>query len=263
MTERQPTSPDACSGEWFEEWFSNPLYLQAYTHRDAAEAALCVGTILRITGHEENPSRCIALDIACGAGRHAIELACRGIRVTANDLSGFLLDRARESAQEESLDIEFNRADMRVIDLGRRFNLIVQLFSSFGYFTSGEDDRAVVRNVSKMLLPGGWYVLDLLNPSYLKSHFSPLTERMAGALSIREERTLDDTHVRKTLTIVDSDGRHCTFTESVKLFGKEAICTLLAGEGLDVARIVGDYGGSAFDAETSPRLMVFAQKPLE
>ncbi|NTV01406.1 MAG: class I SAM-dependent methyltransferase [Chlorobiaceae bacterium] len=261
MTGRPSPSRDGSAREWFEDWFNHPLYLQVYSHRDDAEAARCVETILRITGLDHEPDKASVLDIACGAGRHAFAFARKGHQITANDLSAFLLGTAESEAAASGLDIAFTRCDMRAIRLERQFDLVVQLFSSFGYFETEDEDRAVLRNVLEMLRPGGWYVLDLLNPSWLSSHFVPHSEKTSGELTITEERTLSHEKVSKRIGIRDAAGHTISFTESMKLFSPEAISGLLQSEGFEVVRIAGDYLGAEFLAPASPRILLFSRKP--
>jgi 2-polyprenyl-3-methyl-5-hydroxy-6-metoxy-1,4-benzoquinol methylase len=260
MNDQRPLSRDEASREWFEDWFNHPLYLKVYSHRDDSEANLCVETILRITGFDHAQEQVSVLDIACGAGRHAFAFARRGLHVTANDLSRFLLGTAENEAIKEELPITFSGCDMRAINLDRQFDLVVQLFSSFGYFETDAEDRTVVRNVKTMLSQDGWYVLDLLNPSWLRRHFVPRTEKTAGELSIIEERTLSSDRVVKRIDIRDADGHELSFTESMRLFSPERISGLLESEGLEVIRIAGDYRGSDFDEAVSPRMVIFSRK---
>ena len=181
--------------------------------------------------------------------------------MTANDLSPFLLDQARELATEECLDIGFSRQDMRTIRFDRRFDLVAQLFSSFGYFDTDEEDRAVIKSIAALIEPDGWYVLDLINPSQLKRNFAPRTERNAGTLSITEERTLSERHVTKKITLQEENGKEHSFSESVRLYSLDDATALLESGGFHIERIIGDYEGSAFDAATSPRMMLLA-RPL-
>ncbi|NTU53580.1 MAG: class I SAM-dependent methyltransferase [Chlorobiaceae bacterium] len=259
MTSRASHSREEHSREWFEEWFDHPLYLQAYLHRDQDEAARCARTILDLTGLNHVPPPLSVLDIACGAGRHALEFARLGLVVTANDLSPFLLNRAKELALNEGLPMEFTLQDMRKIRTETRFNLIVQLFSSFGYFESDREDRDIIANISTMLRPDGWYVLDLLNPYHLKRHFVPRTERKAGVLAITEERSLTERHVTKRITLHEENGREHSFTESVRIYTPDEATELLGSNGFRVERIVGDYDGHAFNHDLSPRMMLFAR----
>jgi SAM-dependent methyltransferase len=262
MTDRLSSSRDTTSREWFEDWFNHSLYLKVYQHRDTAEAALCVDTILGITGCGDAHHQSAVLDIACGAGRHALEFARRGLQVSANDLSMFLLGTAEDEARKAELAIRFSGFDMRYIRLDCQFDLIVQLFSSFGYFETDEEDKAVIRNVSKMLLDSGWYVLDLINPVYLKKGFIPNTTRSVESLSITEERSLSDRKVSKKITISDQLGETLSFTESVRLYSKAEISALLESEGMEIIRTAGDYQGSDFEESSSPRMLLFVRKQL-
>lgn len=259
MTDTLSHSRDDNPREWFESWFDHPLYLQVYHHRDEAEASRCAAAILRLTGLEPAIDTLSLLDVACGAGRHALAFARMGLDVTANDLSPFLLNRAKELAVKAGLSMEFSLQDMRSIGFDRHFGLIVQLFSSFGYFESDSEDRAVIAHVAKLLRPEGWYVLDLLNPDHLRRNFVERTERSAGALSITEERTLTERHVAKRLTLHEEDGRELSFTESVRLYSADEIVGLLASEGFLVEQIIGDYNGTAFDPAVSPRMMLLSR----
>lgn len=260
MTDTQTHSRDEQPREWFESWFDHPLYLQVYNHRDEAEASRCAAAILRLTGLESANDNLQVLDVACGAGRHALAFARTGLRVTANDLSPFLLNRARELAASEGLSMEFSLQDMRSIGFDHHFSLIVQLFSSFGYFESESEDRAVIAHVARLLGPDGWYVLDLINPHHLRSNFVERTERCAETLSITEERTLTDRLVCKRITLQEKDGREHSFTESVRLYTREEAVGLLASEGFRVEKIVGDYEGNPFDEAVSPRMMLLARR---
>jgi 2-polyprenyl-3-methyl-5-hydroxy-6-metoxy-1,4-benzoquinol methylase len=260
MTDQRSPSRDDSSREWFEDWFNNPLYLKVYSHRDDAEANLCVETILGVTGVDKAAGQTSVLDIACGAGRHAFAFARKGLRVSANDLSGFLLETAEKEARTEGFSIAFSGCDMRTIRLDRRFDLVVQLFSSFGYFETEQEDREVIRNVSMLLGPQGWYVLDLINPAWLRRHFIPRSEKTTGGLSIIEERTMSVDKVVKKITIRETGRPEISFIESMKLFVPESIRVLLESEGFEVVRVCGDYRGSEFEKEASPRILLFCRK---
>ncbi|AOS83722.1 methyltransferase type 11 [Chlorobaculum limnaeum] len=264
MSDHLTHSRDENAREWFEEWFDHPLYLKVYHHRDAEEADRCVRTILALTGidPDRQPAPSV-LDVACGAGRHAHAFARAGLGVTANDLSPFLLDQAKEQAATEGIEMEFSRQDMRTIRFERRFDLVAQLFSSFGYFETAGEDHQVIASVAALLQPGGCYVLDLINPAQLKHNFKPRTERNAGTLSIIEERTLSESHVTKRITLREESGKEHSFSESVRLYSLDDAVAMLESGGFTVERVVGDYDGGPFDTATSPRMMLFARKSAE
>jgi len=262
MVKSQDSSGTDESSHWFETWFNHPLYLEVYRHRDQEEAARCIRTILSVSGLEiKDPASISVLDIACGAGRHAIELARLGFCVTGNDLSPFLLEEARKEAITCSLQLELSCCDMRHIPGSGLFDLVVQLFTSFGYFDLKEDDRVVLGKVYRALKTGGWYVLDLINPVHLARNLAPETRRIAGNLTLLEQRAFHEDRITKTITITPPVGEKLTFSESVRLYGKEEIVAMLQDEGFAVTEIVGNYQGDHYMENDSPRMMIFCRKP--
>ena len=252
-----PEKPDK---EWFTEWFNHPLYLRVYSHRDEAEARTCLETIIHKTGLENlTPSDVRVMDIACGAGRHALEFARLGFTTTANDLSPFLLECTRSQAERENISIECTRQDMRHISVENTYDLVVQLFSSFGYFKTKKEDLQVLRNVNRALKKDGRYILDLINPVYLKKNLNPSSSRTIDDLIVSEQRRIEADRVIKQITIRSPDDS-ITFEELVRLYRVEIIGDMLASAGFEIKEIFGDYEGSAFDEQTSPRLLLFARK---
>ena len=262
MPHTTDSSGTAPSGQWFEEWFNHPLYLELYSHRDTREAAISIRTILSVTGlDKKEPASVSILDIACGAGRHALQLARLGYCVTGNDLSPFLLEEARKEALNCSLQLSFTCCDMRLVPSDTQYDLVVQLFTSFGYFESKEDDRLVIKKVYAALESRGWYVLDLINPVFLNRTLVPQTRRESGELSVLEERAFEDDRITKTITLSSLKGEKRTFTESVRLYSRNEIVALLQDEGFRVESIQGNYQGDVFLESDSPRMMLFCRKP--
>ncbi|ANT64864.1 class I SAM-dependent methyltransferase [Prosthecochloris sp. CIB 2401] len=245
---------------WFAAWFNHPLYLKLYSHRDASEARRCVETILKETSLAPSTPTPHILDVACGAGRHALEFSRRGFNVTANDLSPYLINCTRAHAEKEGLGITCTRQDMRTLDIDGSYELAVQLFSSFGYFDRNEDDAQVIQQVYRHLKPGGWYALDLINPAHLEKTLIPHSEKQVDELTVIEERSIANGRVKKEISITGPDGTH-RFSESVRLFSSASIRTLLEQEGFEIVRILGDYGGTPFDSEHSPRMLLLSRKP--
>jgi 2-polyprenyl-3-methyl-5-hydroxy-6-metoxy-1,4-benzoquinol methylase len=245
--------------DWFEEWFRSDFYLKLYSHRDQQEAEDCIDLILRsigMTSDQGSPGS--ALDLAAGPGRHAIELAGRGFNVTAVDLSPTLLSVAERGATEAGVDIRFIRSDMREIVFEHEFDLVLQLFTSFGYFEDRSDDALVLERVRSAIRNRGYYALDLINEQRLRETLIPESTRTLGGLTVREERRIIDGRVEKTITIPHGGGER-RFVESVRLYSPETIDSMLREAGFEPLGWFGDYSGRLYDREASDRMMVISR----
>ncbi|HEU5039622.1 MAG TPA: class I SAM-dependent methyltransferase [Gemmatimonadales bacterium] len=231
--------------EWFEEWFGEE-YLQLYPHRDEADAERAVRLVLESTGFAPGWR---VLDVACGAGRHARALRRAGARCFGVDLSATLLRIARTVT-----DAHLVRADMRRLPIRPgSMDLTVNLFTSFGYFDRESDHAGALGEMVATLRPGGWFVIDFLNPPAVRATLVPWERlRLNGRdVEVRRELSEDSRHVTKTITT--ADGRR--FRERVRLFEADEISRMLAAVGVSVQRSYGDYAGTPLGA-TSPRTIL-------
>src|SRR5262249_35860949 len=120
-----------------------------------------------------NPPGKTALDLCCGPGRCSIALAKRGFSVTGVDKSKFLLDKGRAAARTAGLNVRWIQADMRDFVRPNSFALVLNMFTSFGYFDDREDDMLVLKNILASLQPGGVCLFELLGKEYLAKIFQP------------------------------------------------------------------------------------------
>jgi cyclopropane fatty-acyl-phospholipid synthase-like methyltransferase len=95
------------------------------------------------------------LDACCGVGRHSVELARMGYRVTGVDQVAEFLEAARDTADAEGFEIEFIHADMRSFFHPFEFDAAICMFTSIGYFENLEEDRQVLSNIRMALKPEG------------------------------------------------------------------------------------------------------------
>ena len=136
------------SGAWWEEYFDESfiaLYRDFLTPERTAREIAGLREMVR-----PEPGAQI-LDLACGWGRHSVALAEAGFRVTGMDLSETLLRAARGRAEQARVSVEWVRGDMREVPFEGRFDLVLSLFSSLGYFLSDEEDLRVLRGARRAL----------------------------------------------------------------------------------------------------------------
>jgi len=242
--------------EWFKSWFNSDDYLDLYKHRDDKDAE----NLLSLVWENVNSKRVNrVLDIACGPGRHSIKIAEKGIKVTAFDISLNLLKIGKETADKLSLDVNFFCADIRKPCLKINFDLVTNLFTSFGYFENDDDNFSFFTDAYHYLNNGGYFCLDYFNINYLKNNLIPLTCTEENSRKVVQKREITECRVIKDIIITQGESTNC-FQESVALYSKEKIEAELIKQGFKVESLYGDYFGSAFNKTESPRLIIFARK---
>jgi SAM-dependent methyltransferase len=235
--------------EWFEDWFGED-YLALYPHRDAADADRAVDLIAATIPWRQGLR---VLDIASGPGRHAVALEARHARPVGIDLSMPLLRRARELT-----DSPLVRADMRWLPIrDGSVDLAVNLFTSFGYFSTDDEHRDALAGMVAPVRSGGWFALDFLNADLVRATLVPEGEGVMGDIPVRITRRIssDDRFVIKEID--PGDGR--VFREQVRLFRAAELEAMLAAH-LDITARFGDYDGGALTA-TSPRAFFIGARP--
>lgn len=242
--------------EWFEEWFASEEYLSVYKHRDDADALALANLIFKtLEGQNISP----ALDLACGAGRHSIIFAEKGYDVTGVDLSDNLLAIGKEKSRQLGLKINFIKGDLRNFTIAKKFNLVINLFTSFGYFGADKENFNIFKIAFDHLQDNGYFVFDYFNSDYVRKNLNKYSVDVYNNYQITQSRSIIDDRVVKEINI-KQDKQKKKFFESVKLYGSKALITELQEIGFKVENIFGDISGEAFDETNSPRLIIFAKK---
>lgn len=241
---------------WFDDWFNSPEYLEVYKHRNEIDAEKHVNFILSKLILEPNSN---ILDMACGAGRHSIIFAKKGFNVTGIDLSENLLSEAIKIALKEKLDIKFIKSDIRKFNSENKFNLILNLFTSFGYFNEDEDNFLVFTKAFELLKTSGFFVLDYFNKDYMLRNLIPLTEEFKNGKKIIQKRFVRKGRIEKTIQIIYK-GLTKEYSESVKLYSADQLKNKLLEIGFEIVNLFGDFDGSEFNKESSPRFIAFCRK---
>lgn len=238
------------SRPWYRKAFG-PLYTDLYSHRNRAEAER-VAELLAV----RVPLRgARVLDAACGAGRHLDALRIRGAEAVGFDLSEDLLKGAAKIAPVA-------RADMRAFPFrDGRFDGVLSMFTSFGYF-SGDENGRVLDETVRVLRPGGWFLLDYLNPVGTVERLVPRSERSLDSLGVRETRSYDPDRrlLTKEVEILGGEGEtRDRWREEVRLFSVIELERMLGERRLKIRERFGDYEGGGFHRD-SPRLIMLSAR---
>jgi SAM-dependent methyltransferase len=243
------------------EWFADEAFWTEIYPFEFPGPVLDAGVaqVERTLALDAVPARGDVLDLACGPGRHAVPLARRGFRVTAVDLSPFLLARARARASGAGVSIEFVHADMRAFARPGAFDLAVSFFTSFGYFDDPADDRQVAANVHRSLRPGGVLVMDVASQERMARLPQQTTSQRTadGARLVRRHGVLEGGgRVRNEWTLVRGN-RVRTFEFRLRVYSGPQLRALLTAAGFAEVRLHGGLDGRPYDLEAE-RLVAVA-----
>jgi SAM-dependent methyltransferase len=153
---------DQIPEDWYADAFDAASAEMAWTDRTGTEVDRVV-KILQPHGGER------VLDLACGSGRHSLELRRRGFDVVGADISADLIEIARRDTADAGLDVEFVRADLRDLDFEAEFDLVLNLNDgAIGYLESDEENHRCFEMISRALRPGGRNLVQLPNILYAR-----------------------------------------------------------------------------------------------
>ena len=242
--------------EWYKNWFNSEDYLKVYRHRDQKEASELVQLV--INNIDVSKVKTI-LDMAAGSGRHALIFAKEGFDVTAVDLSENLLSIGKKSAEDENLEIEFVHSDIRQFNPNIKYHLILNLFTSMGYFEKDEENYFILSKAYKLLENNGYFVLDYFNRNFVENNLEPSTVDEFDGRVITQNRFIEGERIIKEITI-DNKGKINKYFESVRMFSKDELINMLQKLGFRIIRTFGDFKGQSFELESSPRIIIIACK---
>ena len=244
--------------EWYEQdefWKVTEEWMFSESHWERAPRE--VENAVALLGLEPGVA---VLDLGCGPGRHSLELARRGFKVTGVDRTASHLDRARARAQEEGLNIEFVLEDMRAFCRPGGFDGAINLFTSFGYFTDPEEDRKVVANLYQSLKPGGVLVLDTMGKEVLARIFQERGwQERDGAFWLQERSVSQGWGWMNNRWIFIKDGERREFYVGHRLFSATELMALFRKGGFASTEVYGNLEGAPYDHEAR-RLVMVARK---
>jgi SAM-dependent methyltransferase len=245
--------------EWFDDaWYWRKLYPFMFQEKDMAEVETKMAKALKLA----KPPGKTALDLCCGEGRYSIALAKRKLSVTGVDKTKYLLDRAREKASAARVPVEWVQADMRDFLRAGCFDLVLSMFSSFGYFADTGQDVAVLANIHSSLKPSGVLLIDLRNGKPLeKLGKTAIAHRLPdGSRLVERREKLGDSIRTRTDWFVKRNGRVRRFSWNVSVYSSKSLQKMLKDTGFRDVKFYGSLDGEQYGSN-SQRLIAVARKP--
>jgi len=245
--------------EWFDDdSFWEAMYPFMFPESRFLEADEQVDQILSLT----RPAGKDVLDLACGPGRFAVALAQRGYAITGVDRTPFLLDKARTRAENARVDIEFVQEDMRDFVRPDSFDLVLSMFTSFGYFAEKQEDILVLENIFASLRPGGVCLIDVMGKERLARIFlaTSSTTLPDGATLVERREIMDEwTRIRNEWLLIRGDTVQ-RYPFDLNIYSGQELRERLERVGFTGVKLYGSFEGEEYGYDAQ-RLVVTGRKP--
>ena len=238
---------------WYASWFQSPYYHLLYKDRNFDEANLFLDNLIDFLNPEFNQR---FLDIACGKGRHAIAVNKKGYEVEGIDLSQESIKAAKGHSNNR---LHFQVYDMRKVYKKNHFDYVFNLFTSFGYFETVEENEKALNAIIGNLKHGGQLIIDFMNSKKVTSELIQDEIKEVADIRFHINRKTKGKQIIKDIHFNDGDKSY-HFTEKVYGFDLNDFNTLIVANGMKILNLWGDYSLNDFDVTQSPRLIILAQK---
>ena len=233
---------------WFASWFDSPYYHILYKDRNYREAQHFMDNL---THYLNLPEKAKVLDLACGKGRHSIYLNQLGFNVIGADLSERSIAEASKNTNDS---LHFQVHDMRD-SFEEKFDAIFNLFTSFGYFESDDDNLITLKAMKESLTEYGFAVIDFMNVNQVINTLVPEEVKTVDNIDFHLKRYVQDGHIYKEIDFEDQ-GKKYHFTEKVKALTLKDFQEMMDEAGIFLLDVFGDYKLKKFHKNDSERLIM-------
>jgi SAM-dependent methyltransferase len=245
--------------EWFDDdSFWRELYPFMFPEKRIADAEEQMTKALALT----KPAGKSVLDLCCGPGRCTIALAKKGFLVTGVDRTKCLLDKARVKASAAHVKIEWIRKDMRDFVRPNSFDLVLSMFTSFGYFDDKSEDVMVLENMCTSLQPGGACLIEVLGKERLAKILLSTTSTLLpdGSRLVERHEVFDDwTRVRNEWLLI-RNGKVKSFKFHHTIYSGLELRERMERAGFVGVTLYGNLDGDEY-GPNAERLIAVGRKP--
>ena len=201
------------------------------------------------------------LDLCCGPGRHSTALAKMGFNVTGVDKSSFLLNKAKQFSKDAGVNVNFIEEDMRSFSQPDSFDLVINMFTSFGFFENKNDDIKVLENIFDNLKTGGRLVIESMSKEILAKVFQDTTSTLLddGTLFVQKHKVLNEWEIVSNDWYLLKDNKYKKYSFTHRLYSAVELKQIVESVGFKNIRFYGNLKGAEYN-NRAQRLVLIADK---
>lgn len=257
--------------DWWKTLFDQKYldtYLVDFTPERTSKEVDFVVKAAKLTSQD------IILDLACGHGRHSIEFSKRGFTVVGLDYSKPFIEKAKADAKKAQVNVEFVQGDMKQLHYREEFDVVLMLFTAFGYFDN-ETNQKVLEEINRSLKPRGRFLIDVISGEAVIKRFNkegikeegtnllkiPRTAEMGG-------RTVDEVEwydpekqlIHNHREWINDKGEKKEYDYYLRVYTIPQYRDMLSKTGFDFEELWGDFQGNPHDSGNNFRTIILAEK---
>ena len=245
--------------EWFEKeafWITfAPIMFDDARWAEAPDVAEYV---MKLAELQQGDS---VLDAGCGLGRISVELACLGLDVTGVDIIKAELDAAAESAKAEGVPLTLVQADLRNFSSDKKFDCAVNLYTSFGYCDTIEEDMMILKSITGALRDGGTFIMECTSRESAIKYWTRGEDFDRAGWHVHTEFKVAGAWegLRSRWVLTNDNGKKIEHEFVQRLYSASDLCARMIECGFSSAKAYGDFDLSPYD-ENLRTMIIVAKK---
>ena len=247
-----------------KQWFENDdFWLKfgpiMFDSQRWAEAPAVAKRLCRIADLREG---CSILEAGCGPGRIAVELALLGLDVTGVDIIQDELDAAAETAADEGVNLNLVKADLRTFQTEKKFDAACNVYTSFGYCDTVEEDFAILKNIAAAIKDGGTFILECTSRETAILYFTEGEWFEREGQTVLTQFSVEGAWegLRSKWILIDNEtGKRFEHEFVQRLYSGAELKKMMIQAGFSSAEVYGDFDFSPYD-QNARTMVVVAKK---
>ena len=246
-----------------KQWFENESFWQnfgpvMFDSQRWAEAPGIAESVIKIAGLTKGSS---VLDAGCGPGRISVELAAKGLDVTGVDIIQSELDAAKDSADAEGVKLDLINCDLRSFKSQKKFDCAINLYTSFGYCDTIEEDFQILKNIADSLRDNGFFILECTSRETAILYFTDGEWFERSGLTVLTQFSVEGAWegLRSKWTIINREGQRIEHEFVQRLYSAIELKRMMMRAGFNSVEIYGNYDFSPYN-EHAKTMVIVAKK---